>query len=160
MPNHCESDLRVNGPKTEVERFFETLRGDKGALDADKIIPYPEHFKELDAKAKAHTFRTGEHIADGYNSGGYEWCISNWGTKWGMYNFSELIFGKTFATVSFQSAWAPPLPLILKASEMFPKLVLTLKYYEMGAGFKGTYKVQGGRVLSESETKYSGTRGG
>lgn len=166
MPNHCENDLRVNGSKQDIENFFATLKGDDDLiLDANKIIPYPKHFQEADQKASAWRENNPDKSwvdapKDGYNSGGGEWCISNWGTKWGMYQFSPIKLTKVSAVVSFSTAWAPATHLILKASEMFPSLTLTLRYYEQGVGFKGVYKVKAGNVLDANETTYRGSRGG
>lgn len=165
MPNHCESDLKVNGSKKDIEAFFAAVKSDDKLIDANKILPYPKVYADADENAavwrKSNPDKSfADAPKDGYNSGGYEWCVSNWGTKWGMYDFSEIETGKTFANVSFQSAWAPPLPLILKASEMFPEIVLTLRYFERGAGYKGVLKVQAGNVLLQSDTTYSGQRGG
>lgn len=88
MPNWCECDLMVEGPAETIAEFLKAVRGENGAVDFDRIIPYPEKYKEMDrfaaawdtlpAEEKART----ERLRDGYNSGGYEWCVENWGTKW------------------------------------------------------------------------------
>lgn len=170
MPNHCDNDLRINGSKEDIAAFFKAVgTKDKDGLiviDANKIIPYPQKYTDLDNAAREWEEKNkgknnwSQRPKDGYNQGGYEWCIENWGTKWGMYDFSEVNFGKTFATVSFSTAWSPPNPIITKLGELFPKLTFTLKFYEMGAGFKGVYKVKGDEILDDQTTTYSGQRGG
>lgn len=64
------------------------------------------------------------------------------------------------AVVTFYTAWAPSEPLIDKMSELFPTLTFTLKYYEGGMGFKGTYKVKNKKILTDMSGDYTGTRGG
>lgn len=165
MPNHCYCELRIKGNPQRIENFFQSVKGVEKLIDEALILPYPKKYQDQDDKAKAHNekvYKTGKGkpIKDGYNSGGYEWCVENWGTKWGMYDFSEVKFFQQSAVVRFFTAWSPPLPLILKMGEMFPRLQFTLRYYEGGAGFKGVYSVkQGQNILDESED-YSGNRGG
>lgn len=188
MPNHCSNDLRVKGKPEEIKKFFEFARKDLDKVDAlksaveivaDKLgieekpyghmeagnfIPYPKKFSDADKAAEIARKENPKNwgkIKDGYNNGGYEWCIKNWGTKWGMYDFSEVKSTKTSSVVSFSSAWSPPMPVILKMSEMFPSLTFMLRYYECGAGYKGMYECKGGEVLNESYSdKYRGPRGG
>lgn len=62
--------------------------------------------------------------------------------------------------LTFNTAWAPPNIIIEKASEMFPGLEFTLKYYEGGGGFKGVLKCKGGEVIDEWSGEYKGSRGG
>ena len=87
MPNWCECDLYISGPKEELEKFLETVKSEESVFDFNRVIPYPEHFRELDGPFKEWMTtpaeeRTGPPPADGFNQGGYEWCLLNWGTKW------------------------------------------------------------------------------
>jgi hypothetical protein len=180
MPNHCQQDLTVRGPIDDVNRFIEKcLKDDDGnekVLDCNAIISYPERFATQDAHAKAAMLTraalTDEerattpyvHVQDGYNSGGYEWCNANWGTKWGAYDgwrFKTSTKGRKMCLrLSFSSAWAPVNGGIWDAlSETFPTLSFTLRYYEGGMGFKGTIEVADGEI-TESEGEYRGNRGG
>ena len=156
MPNHCESDLTVVGDVSIINALLERYKGEGDELlDADKIMPYPQKFKDIDA-----AYERGESERDGFNSGGYQWCVSNWGTKWGMYEFSNLTRKPRSVSLSFQSAWSPPLPLIRKMSEDFPQLRFNLRYFEGGAGFQGIYTVKAGIVLVDETNDYRGSRGG
>lgn len=180
MPNHVECDLKITGEmeiiKTLINRYrtgtVQQMLGmekEELFLDANKIIPYPEKFRIADEKYKeAHelydkgelTWAELKEIPDGYNNGGYDWCCKNWGTKWGMYDFDDIKFGKTFVMFKFLSAWAPPLPLVKKMSEDFPDLVFSIKFYDGGAQFKGHYKVKAGDKLEDKTEEYKGRRGG
>jgi hypothetical protein len=112
MPNYCENELTISGP--DVERVLAAMRDlesddpDEHIFDFDKIIPYPQEFKDIDIRSaeyqtKLHAIAKDDPeresrlkalaaeydtepgalwLKDGYNSGGYEWTCSFWGTKW------------------------------------------------------------------------------
>lgn len=165
MPNHVDCSLRIHGKKSQIHNFFLAVEGSEATIDANKIIPYPKEYKDRDEKAEKHNEEVrktgkGEWMKDGYNSGGYDWCLKNWGTKWGMYDFTEVKYFERSAVIGFQTAWSPPIPLITKLGEMFPELTFTLRYYEGGMGFQGVYKIKGDDVLDEVEKEYRGYKGG
>jgi hypothetical protein len=149
LPNHCENDLRVTGPKDELKRFKKFAKGinpwaedrKEELLSCHKIIPAPK-----------------EAIKD-YGKVGYRWCIDNWGTKWGCYE-TDLQEQDRELFYAFQSAWSPPLPVIKKMGEMFPKLNFDLRYFEAGMGFNGMYRIEKGKVVSDESGNYFGNRGG
>ena len=166
MPNWCVNKLYVAGPKKQVEDFLSKVSSEDTLFDFSGIIPYPEEWALMD---RAHRqwevdnrdIPWGERPPrpkDGYNQGGYEWCNSNWGTKW---NAGSIDLKRTTrgCTISFDTPWSPPSPVIVKASELFPKLTFTLKYWECGMGFKGTLWAQEGQT-QEDESSYSGHKGG
>ena len=104
---------------------------------------------------------------DGYNSGGYEWCINKWGTKWGAYDVSMYMNPRRGMCLSFQSAWSPPLPVIRKLFALFPTMQFEFEYFECGSGFCGGlyYNPEaleyGGDAESEwYSNTYCGPRGG
>ena len=157
MPNHCESTLRVTGDTKTIEDMLERYNG-KVPIDANKIIPYPQEFAEADRKSEEAierarkgeiTFEEAYQVKDGYNNGGYSWCVENWGTKWPLYDFSPIDRTSTGIQVGFQTAWEPPLPIINKMSEEFPELLFTLTYIEEGVGFSGVYEAQAGEVIRD-----------
>lgn len=148
----------------ELERFVKFAlgkkhRGEMSVLCEDVFIPYPEEFRIKDEKAEK-----GEISKDGFNSGGYEWCTENWGTKWGICNariFSNRIcrdWGKV--VYYFECAWSPPIPVIEKMAELFPLLTFELKYFEGGMAFKGIMVCSEGKVKKHTTARYRGSRGG
>lgn len=165
-PNWCECSLRVIGNRKDIIRFIDHAKsreledGEFPELDANRFIPYPLEFKIQDLKYKKMPTKQQFHAKDGYNSGGYDWCNANWGTKWGFCH-SRIYKTKTSVWYGFETAWSPPCPLILKMSEMFPKLNFTLRYYEQGAGFKGVFVCIAGVVIkNDYHQNYHGGRGG
>lgn len=166
MPNWVDCELSVCGDEEVLKRFMEAVASEKSALDANKLLPYPEEWAKLDKisqdwddrwSAVLKALRDGEGVIedekreeawkkfkaengdrpkDGYNQGGYEWCVANWGMKW---NFGEVQVEDEadcrFVEYGFQTAWSPPIPLVRKMAEMFPELSFQLRYYEGGNAF-------------------------
>ena len=139
----CENDLAVEGPKEVIDEFL-TFAAGESPFDFEKFIPYPEEFKRLDDAAEAWDKEHAERPdydwrarpKDGVNSGGREWCVANWGTKWpappvkvkGPVTGSD---GKTVEVVfHFDTEWSPPVPVIKNAAERFPALRFQLQYFE------------------------------
>lgn len=164
MPNHCSQDLFVYGPADVIKEFVDFSKQNGEMLSADRYIPYPQKFKDLDAEAVVAR-QCGIHsIKDGFNSGGYEWCVANWGTKWGIYDCLLTKFklngSRSQVNYTFNSAWSPANKIIFAMSEKFPALRFKLKYYEAGMCFKGVYEVANGKVYTDTQTEYHGRRGG
>lgn len=178
MPNWCECDLEVEGPADRVAAFLEFAKGTEDReitpFDFNRFIPYPDEYRRMDAEYAAWAAhkpwaeRTPEERAnppkDGFNSGGYEWCIENWGTKW---NACRVALGErgewdgeVTQAVHFETAWSPPEPVVRKAAELFPDLTFTLRYFECGAGFNGMLRLEGGEVTFDESGPYFGNRGG
>lgn len=175
MPNWCSNDLFISGNagliKDAVAKYFD---GD-GAPDYNKIAPYPEEFRELDRKrdiliANLNMMTNGEREAwikaygwpkDGYNQGGYEWCVKNWGSKWLPTNINGPKFNKKGGyKVSFDSPWTPPIAVFVALSELCPRLKFTIKSYERGMQFKSVVIIKAGVILSSCTSEYCGSRGG
>ena len=164
--------MRIEGELKEVEKF----KKENVKLDFDKYIPYPKEFTDKDKQAsknrveKQTTINGKLDTTDGYNSGGYEWCIQNWGTKWGAMDFeitNDISSWEDKAKVkhaeisyTFNTAWSPPIPVIEAMSKKYPKLNFDLRYFERGMGFNGIFRVQDGKVEMNEEGKYYGERGG
>ena len=155
-------------------------------LDENNFIPYPkeydnpdkarkkaiEEFNKLPKEEQQKRYREGNtphRIKDGFNSGGIGWCIEHWGTKWGLcdveitdestYNKGKPDEEKT-VDFEFQTAWRPPIPVIVKMGEMFPELDFTLRYFEMGMEFNGILEIEKGETKRAEEASYFGHRGG
>ena len=120
MPNHCNNQLTLaNGEDIlNVLNPYLTDRGD-GEYDFNfqKIIPMDESLLE-----------EGEDW--------YSWRVENWGTKWegyyGRFNSDD------FSSFTFDTAWAPPLPVIKKLAELTGETFI-LEYIEEGMFFCGKY---------------------
>jgi len=173
MPNWCECDLIITGKEKELKAFVEFAKGEeednneREAIMTTKFVPYPkEHAdiqKEIEDWHKANPGKTEwDGPKDWFNRGGRDWCIKNWGTKWGICH-SELVeedYKYEEITYAFDSAWSPPEPIILAMSKKFPELTFRMTYFEQGCQFNGIYECKAGEVLNEETGKYWGNRGG
>ena len=73
----------------------------------------------------------------------YSWSYENWGTKWNASGVYVSNKDKDFCMISFESAWAPPIPVIDALMEQHPELNVELEYSESGMGFAGKYGREG-----------------
>ena len=77
----------------------------------------------------------------------YEWCCKNWGTKWNACSCSEA--NENSKTISFQTAWDTPLPVMEKLSKMFPAIEIQTEYADENIGENcGQYTFKGGELKS------------
>lgn len=184
MPNWCQNDLTITGDKVKEVLAFIAAPGDgdedQRVFDFDKVIPYPDKLKALDQKAADYsreisTAETDKQRAeirlkygmelgqvffkDGYNSGGYEWCVEFWGTKWNASSVQILEQTDDMVKLTFDTAWSPPIPVISKLGEKFPSCYFMLEFFECGMGFQGVLNVENGQP-SVSYDDYDGERGG
>ena len=171
MPNHCENDLRLDGPKDAVLEAVEKMRGDSQLIDFGTAIPYPKRFSDQDEAAAAFEGDSKDRPRDGFNAGGYEWCCENWGTKWNAYELPDeweagFEFDKEGTphlenhNLSFNTAWAPPKPVIVAWSKMHREIEFELRYFDQGGQFNGVLVVKGGSIETDETGKYFGNRGG
>jgi hypothetical protein len=189
MPNWCSNDLTIEGE--DVLKVLEFIKDDKinegYSFDFSKVIPYPEKWKKLDEiaqdfdrkqmaldkkdpefaekmKALREEFGLEEgqwRPKDGYNQGGYDWCIENWGVKWNVGEMEEGYVQDNFAQFVFDTPWGPPEPVIRALSEKFPECQFSIEYYEGGMGFCGEFTYKAGEQVSSSHRdNYRGHRGG
>ena len=180
MPNWCENELKIEGPKKELEKFIEGAKGKNEGilLDMNNFIPYPEEFRKQDEMAEEYKRKYEEVVIemsneerreylkrhdwmkDGYNSGGYDWCYENWGTKWNFCD-TELIYDEDeMLFYTFNTAWSPPEPIIIKMGEMFPELTFELRYFNCRRAFNGLLRIKKGEVVIDDCARYYGHRGG
>ncbi len=173
MPNYCENDLSVEGPKPLMEKFLIFAAGES-PFDFNRIIPDPEKFRRQDEIAEAWD---REHLGrpdydwrarpkDGFNSGGYEWCVEHWGTKCptprveveGPVTGHD---GKTLQVVfRFDTALSPPRQVIEKAAQLYPALRFELRYFECSRCFDGLFCWRDGNLQTDECDSYFGDQDG
>lgn len=159
-------------------------------LDFNRFIPYPDNFRNQDdmsylqdklrkemaegyighgmnkKEAEDKAFAAFPGIKDGYNQGGHDWCVENWGTKWNAcvvnrdIDKRSITLTKCGVRYNFDTAWSPPTPIVKKMGEIFTTLKFTLKYWEHGAAFKGEFIADEGVVQKDVSSNYNGQRGG
>jgi hypothetical protein len=78
---------------------------------------------------------------------GYQWCLDNWGTKWGDCHTRYEVASKPIAHATFyyDTAWAPA--DFGKIAKMYPNLTFITKYEEGGMGFVGAWAWKDGECV-------------
>ena len=157
MPNHCENELTIVGPEKELLIFKKRAVARSPnwqSEDTDK-----SGLKKLDKLSCNVFIPIPASALKSFNDSGYEWCVKNWGTKWGCY---DVIVSKEKGSLHyyFQSAWSPPEPVVVAMSKQHPLLKFSLKYWESGVGYRGVLVVKKGKILKEECYEYRGSRGG
>lgn len=142
MPNYCHNDLWIYGATEDVDALLTLMGADlpEPKFDFNAVLPYPKAYKDRDDEFaalghKGATEKYGPRAQDGYNSGGYEWCAKNWGTKWNAYHVIRRDY--MGVCITFQTAWCSPLPVIAALHKKFPQLELSLEWFERGAAIYG-----------------------
>lgn len=84
----------------------------------------------------------------------YAWANKHWGTKWNAYGQSiKTIEGdeikRPHTQITFDTAWGTPLPIFVKLSQMFPKVIFLVDYADEDTGHNcGTLSIKGGIAKS------------
>lgn len=159
MPNHCTNLVTLVGAPAEVARAVELLRG----IDPE----YKPH--EMDLRFRTDKKASEEYVfcfhkiipvpasilAQTYDKAGYDWQSDNWGTKWGAYSIDEdraddfELGVSEHITYQFDTAWAPPMPVLQALAARFPELRIYHTYgEEMPTRGRG-YWVSGKRNIGE-----------
>lgn len=154
MPNWCSNNIEIRGEKQELDRLGAFLATGEQDFDFNLIAPYPDKYRILDEeydKAEETGVVWEKLPKSGYEKGGYDWCITNWGTKWNPEVSSVGRTSDTIMTAWFETAWSPAIPIIQKLSELFPTLEIKIEFEEEGLDFSGYKIFKGGEVISEED---------
>lgn len=137
MPNWCYNNATFSheDPR-EVERLV--IAVEKSAL-MQEFHPCPKELLEVQADMSER-----KDLLDKYGySDWYGWCLNNWGTKWDISTDGfEDITGENTVSVSFSTAWSPPIAFYEKMVELGWKV--SADYSEEGMGFVGYFNEEDG----------------
>lgn len=164
MPNFVMNVVKFGASGEKMDEIKKAIMDDKGNVDFDKIVPMPKTLNltsgtiseraldcyrngqddigrnylmekyGLDRRAfdayyelgKVYEINTQEY---GYPTW-YEWCRANWGTKW---NASETYWNSD-NIVTFETAWACPIPIFEKISEKYPGVPFEVAFADEDIG--------------------------
>lgn len=147
MPNHCSNELVVTGPDKELDRFKEFAKGRYLAsecFEADDELTNGED-KPFEANNFVPMPKAVRDEADAW----YDWCVDNWGTKWGAYDCEVSKEPKALFYV-FSTAWGPFEDFFMKkVSKLFPKLCFTWTWDEPSSEFDGLTTVADGEITHQ-----------
>ena len=84
-----------------------------------------------------------------------DWCCKNWGTKWNARHPEKpevtKLKRRTDVTYRFDTAWAPPEPVLRKLSHLFPKLDFHLYWEDEGDDEGHDWDLKDGKVVSQTD---------
>ena len=181
MPNHCNNTLGVIGLTKDVESFIDLVKTKIKSFDDDdfslfeSLIPMP---KELEGTNKNYEPESkNEDLIKKYGADNwYDWCNTNWGTKWGDYeiqsdgiehaskytyphkenglldydNGVSVLTGESSIHFSYDTAWSPGAEELASAiCKQFPTLRGFISYEEPGLCFAGNLIFQNGKIVSD-----------
>ena len=144
MPNWCNNVIELtHEDPTMIARADKALREGKFL---EEFIPVPPELHivagrvgdDTDPKQIALEAQEKINFAKYGASNWYDWCVTNWGTKWdvGGDGIEPTVKGNTL-TASFDSAWAPPCDAYNKLLDL--GFEVRAYYYEPGMGFAGIW---------------------
>lgn len=136
MPNWCENHLTVKGQTDEVQAFLEAAKGVDDVSGKTLVLSFNALFPQ----------------PEGLVGGVCDWRTAHWGTKWETDPSETWDLTEGQAYICFSTAWAPPLGVIERAAEVFPRLHFILEYLEAGCDFSGALELKDGWVREREGT--------
>jgi hypothetical protein len=132
MPNYVYSRVEATGSKEDIKAvrdIIENVDANEGDRDSEinfnALYPTPQELKGVakffdnDPRSENERFvLTSKYGCDN----AYDWQVSHWGTKWGL--FSITVYEATDTSFSFfyQTAWSTALPFFEHLCTVYPSL--------------------------------------
>ena len=138
MPNWCSNGLTLtHSDPAMIERV---LKGKDGLLQ--EFIPCPQELIDtvsgfVPEQAALEAQQAANREKYGYSTW-YEHNINEWGTKWDVTAENIERVDANTVTLSFESAWAPPVAAYARLEEL--GFEVEAFYYEPGMQFVGKYE--------------------
>lgn len=128
MPNWCDNTLYLkNKDKAQLERAFNAAK--EGQL-LEEFRPVPKKLQN--------------------GIGWYNWCVTNWGTKWDIDLIDTDYVDENTLGIYFNSAWSPPVAWYDYMTEQ--GFEIEAYYNEPGLCFCGSYNNENGEDYYEYDT--------
>lgn len=169
MPNWVSNTISVTAEsKTELDAFLEKAKGEQSKIRSegneefhfgafvhplDEDLPYykgeiqeekPEGWNEMtSAEQMAHNLKFS-------GRGWYDWNVTNWGTKWDACDTYIGRDGDLEASISFQTAWGIPEPILKAIAEQHPELTFNI-WAEEEQGWGAEYHAENGELSLTKE---------
>jgi len=149
MPNWCQNELSVtvndNSTNDNLNNFISFNESGKSKLDFNKLIPMPDEIKNTSSPNNSDTknLLINKYGVDNW----YDWSIKKWGTKWNLC-LNEVYIDRSDMniTYSFDTAWSPPIPWIMKLIDSYSNLDINLEYQEPSMNFGGKIQYNNGEL--------------
>lgn len=129
MPNHVTNILKFRGEDERLKKIFEDIKNDEigaGSISFEKIIPMPDYI---------YRGNLGKDEMEKYGENNwYDFSVANWGTKWNAYGFNYLLEEREDDEIRFLTAWAAPVPVIDKLSQLYPDVAIEHEWADEALG--------------------------
>ena len=94
----------------------------------------------------------------------YDWCITNWGTKWNAYDAREWSVteqgdGSADATLYYETAWSPATALWMCVSKDYPTIQFYHEFADEGGSFLGSETIVNGEIINEEVLEWDSDDG-
>ena len=154
MPNWCENTISITGPAEKLSPMYTKLVADNDEGLCSILYPPPADMFSGNLGEKER-----KECAEKGIPNWYDWCTSNWGTKWdttdGDWQYEDAGDGQAILTGNFCTAWGPPIGVYEHCVEAHPDLHIEAMYYEGGCAFAGKWETDSG----EDHYSLEGTKG-
>ena len=139
MPNHCYNRVTIYGEDLDqIKEIKEKLESEETCFDFNSIIPIPKELVGTTAPPRDPDSSEAKRLRKQHgHDNWYDWCVENWGTKWNSYDSEFIDEDEDRLEYSFNTAWAPPEPIIHKLRELYPDVSITAFYDEPGMELAG-----------------------
>lgn len=85
----------------------------------------------------------------------YDWCASNWGTKWSPADPELTVDNPDLKVYEFNTAWCPPWPIYRRLVEAYPELQITWEYSLEDEGYERWHVYPRGILgISQAQADY------
>ena len=150
MPVQSFGDLNFKVEDKEVDEIFSFWN----IIRPTDMEAYPQQPVHSDLSPNDEGWWADVTAKSRVDNSWYNWNNRNWGCKWDVTNpelCSEEENGENLVLVyQFDTPWSPPVPAILKLSEQYPTLLITLSYEEE-QGWGGEIEFCKGKISAESD---------
>ena len=150
MPVQSMGDLNFTVEDKEVDEIFSFWN----IIRPTDMEAYPKQPVHSDLSPNDEGWWADVTAKSRVDNSWYNWNNRNWGCKWDVTNpelCSEEENGENLVLVyQFDTPWSPPVPAILKLSEQYPTLLITLSYEEE-QGWGGEIEFCKGKISAESD---------
>lgn len=144
MPNWCNNTLTLeHDDPAMIQRAYDALERQEFL---NEFCPVPEDLKIVAGRLgdgdeqKELERKTAENVAKYGYGNWYDYCTSEWGTKWdvGDQGCSDIHPDGRMLQTSFDSAWSPPIGAYQKLEALGFRV--SAMFYESGMAFAGSYE--------------------
>jgi len=157
MPNWCQNDLAIKGPRDFLEEIAKT------ELSLAKLVPYPKELENMEKTTSVpkNEIEKRKKLKAKYGVDTlFDWCVKYWGTKWDISlmsgpdveeGFSPDEEDEYYLSATFDSAWSPPVEAMKQFYKQHKdkKLEIFHYYFEPGCAFLGSLIIKNGKIYEE-----------